>query len=96
MGIACTEPALDPSAKSQNFSVLRRVSKNPKARALLGTASQSSVRWIVTSSSATQLARLHIPSPQRSAPRHQAAFRGAAPEPRSGTCWLRRLREPSG
>ena len=61
--------------------------------------STGSVRWTVKSSSATQLARLRIRSPQRSAPRHQAAFR-AAPEPRSGTSWLWRSggsgRMPSG
>ena len=56
---------------------------------------QSSGRWTVTSTLATQLARLCMRSQQRPAPRHQAAFR-AAPEPRSATSLLRRLRERSG
>ena len=56
---------------------------------------QSSGRWTVTSTLATQLARLYMRSQQRPAPRHQAAFR-AAPEPRSATSLLRRLRERSG
>ena len=56
---------------------------------------QSSGRWTVTSALATQLARVCMRSPQRPAPRHQAAFR-AAPDPRSVTSRLRRLRERSG
>ena len=56
---------------------------------------QSSWSWTVTSTLATQLARLYMRSQQRPAPRHQAAF-GAAPEPMSETVRLRRLRERSG
>ena len=48
--------------------------------------------WTVTSTLATQLARLYMRSQQRPAPRHQAAF-GAAPEPDG---LAHRLRERSG